>query len=176
MAVPEDGSGGLLPTALAEGPAGPAEVEAANIAVVRGIVERLNAGDVEGAAQLMAEDLVDHNPAAPGRGRMGFLLLHGKILHTAFPDMQVVQESVIADGDTVVSRVRMQATSLGPFMGIPPTGATVTATGIEVHRLAGGLVVEHWAQFDLMAILRQLGAIIALPVGPPAGGPPPPRP
>jgi predicted ester cyclase len=173
MTVPDD-VGGHRPTMPAA--AGPTETEAANMAVVRSIVDHLNAGDVEGAAQFMAEDLVDHNPAAPARGRMGFLILHGKILHSAFPDMQVEQERVIADGDTVVSRVRMRATSLGPFMGIPPTGAIVTAAGIEIHRLVDGLVVEHWAQFDLMAILRQLGAIIALPIGPPAGGSRPPQP
>lgn len=153
-----------------------AELEATNIGVVRSLLGCLNAADVSGAAAFIAEDVVDHNPAAPLRGREGFLLLHGKILHKAFPDMQVEHEAILAHGEMVVTRVHMRATSVGPFMGIPPTGGVITAAGLEMYRLAEGMIVEHWAQFDLMAILRQLGAIIALPVGPPTGGPPPATP
>ncbi|MBL7496905.1 ester cyclase [Frankia sp. CNm7] len=52
------------------------------------------------------------------------------------------------------------------FMGHSPTGRTATVTGITIHRLAGGLLVEHWDEWDLAGLL-QLG--IAGPAG--ADGP-----
>lgn len=144
------------------------DVEQQNVAVIRALLERLNAGDVDGATEFIAEDLVDHNSAAPAPGRMGFKILHGKIMHGAFSDLRVVHEAIIATDDMVVTRVRLDATSTGPFMGIPPTGQPITSGGIEMYRLRDGIVVEHWAQFDLLGLMRQLGAIVALPITPPA--------
>lgn len=143
-----------------------------NTAAIRTLNEMLNAHDLQGALTVIAEDVVDHNPASPAPGRKGFEILHGMIMPTAFPDMRVEIEDLIAADDRVVTRVRMQGTNQGPFMGIPPSNAKVSATGMEIYRLVDGIIVEHWAQFDLMGIMRQLGAIVALPLGPP--GPPGP--
>ena len=40
--------------------------------------------------------------------------------------------------------------------GHPPTGKTVTLTGITIFRLAGGRIVERWAEHGT-EVMRQLG-------------------
>ena len=44
------------------------------------------------------------------------------------------------------------------FNGIPPTGRQVTFAGVDFSHIVDGKVAEHWAQFDLLALMQQLGA------------------
>jgi predicted ester cyclase len=78
---------------------------------------------------------------------------------TAFPDLHFTVEDMIAEGDKVVSRFTVSGTHQGEFMGIPPTGKQVTATGIEIIRIAGSKFVEHWMELDALGLLQQLGVI-----------------
>jgi predicted ester cyclase len=44
-------------------------------------------------------------------------------------------------------------------MGIPPSGNTLTMTEIHINRIAGGRIVERWAEVDRLSLMQQLGAI-----------------
>jgi predicted ester cyclase len=44
-------------------------------------------------------------------------------------------------------------------MGIPATGKHVTVTGIVIYRIARGMIVESWEEFDQMGMMQQLGMI-----------------
>ncbi len=79
----------------------------------------------------------------------------------AFPDARISVESCIAEGNTVVVRWTLAGTHQGEFQGIPPTGRSVTFTGIEVNRIVNGKIVEHHCNFDNIAMLQQIGAIPA---------------
>jgi predicted ester cyclase len=61
----------------------------------------------------------------------------------------------------VASRYAVRATHQGELRGIPPTGKAVVSMGINIHRLAGGRIVEQWSQSDMLGLLQQLGAIPA---------------
>jgi predicted ester cyclase len=74
---------------------------------------------------------------------------------------------MIAEGDLVVTRLRGRATFLGECLGIPPNGKVVEITGISIHRVADGKLVEHWANIDSLSFMQQLGAIPSLE--PPTG-------
>lgn len=78
---------------------------------------------------------------------------------TAFPDSQISIESCITEGDTVVSRWTMRGTHQGIFQGIPPTGRPIAFDGIESNKVVDGKIVEHWAMFDNVALLQQIGAM-----------------
>ena len=78
-----------------------------------------------------------------------------------FPDSRISVDACIAEGDTVVTRWTLTGTHQGLFQGIPPTGRAVKFTGIEFNRVADGRFVEHWAMFDNIALLRQLGVMPA---------------
>jgi predicted ester cyclase len=59
----------------------------------------------------------------------------------------------------VVARLTQSGTHHGIFLGIPPTGKRVQVTGIEIFRLAGGKIVEHWNSYDDLGLFQQLGVL-----------------
>ena len=44
----------------------------------------------------------------------------------------------------------------GEILGYQPTGRTVVVSGIAVHRVANGQLVEHWANLDMAGFIHQL--------------------
>jgi steroid delta-isomerase-like uncharacterized protein len=68
---------------------------------------------------------------------------------TAFPDLKVTVDDIFAAGDRVALRWSFRGTHLGDWLGVPPTGNHMAATGISVYRMAGGKVVENWTNIDL---------------------------
>jgi predicted ester cyclase len=80
----------------------------------------------------------------------------GKAFYHAFPDFTHVILDQVGEGDLVVERIRYFATHLGEFMGIPPTGRTVTYTGMDWVRFENGKSVERWGVADEFDLRRQL--------------------
>jgi predicted ester cyclase len=83
------------------------------------------------------------------------------MLRGVFPDFKATIDDMIAEGDKGVIRQTWSGTQRGEFMGIPPTGKRVSFGVIDIIRIAGGKVVEHWGQMDTMSMMQQLGAIPA---------------
>ena len=81
---------------------------------------------------------------------------------TAFPDLHLRVEDMIAEGDKVVIRFTSRGTQKKAFGGIPPTGKQVTVSSIVIARIADGKIVEQWGLDDQMGMLQQLGLIPAL--------------
>ncbi|HYU05956.1 MAG TPA: ester cyclase [Thermoplasmata archaeon] len=119
--------------------------------------EVLNRGNLDVIDKMTAENYVDHT-APPGMspGREGEKQWFA-LLRAAFPDGQTTIEDIIAEGDKVVVRATMTGTHQGDFMGIPATGKQVTISGIDVTRFHEGQSVEHWGQWDMAALMQQLG-------------------
>ncbi|BDP43677.1 hypothetical protein DAETH_36460 (plasmid) [Deinococcus aetherius] len=84
-------------------------------------------------------------------------------LKAGFPDIQGRVDDVVAQGDRLVVRMTWQGTHTGPFMGVAPTGQQVHYGRIEIWRMREGKLAEHWGEYDLYGLLRQLGAVPALP-------------
>ena len=135
---------------------------AANKALVRRFVEQvISQGNLAVVDELVAGDYVYHGPGMQVGGPDGLKQLF-TMLRAAFPDWQETLEDLIADGDEVVFRVTGHGTHQGEFMGLPPTGKRVTVAGIDLVRIEAGKLSEHWANFDQLGLLQQLGAIPAL--------------
>jgi len=80
---------------------------------------------------------------------------------TAFPDLEVVIDEQIAQGDKVANRYTIRGTHRGEFFGIPPTNREATWSEIDIVRLADGKLVERWAVEDRLSQQQQLGLIPA---------------
>ncbi|MFD0857263.1 ester cyclase [Actinomadura adrarensis] len=80
------------------------------------------------------------------------------MLYRAYPDLHVTVEDVIAEGDKVVARNTVTGTHQGEYMGIPPTGKSVTYKEIFIARFADGRIAEVWGVVDVLSQMRQLGA------------------
>jgi steroid delta-isomerase-like uncharacterized protein len=134
-------------------------------ATMRSTYERINAGDIAGFGELVADDFVEHLglPGLPPtkEGMLGFF--RGTLL-AAFPDMRMDVEDLIASEDKTVARVKVTATHEGEFMGVPPTGKHVEMQLIDIMRFDdAGLVCEHWGLADMLSLMQQLGVA---PAGP----------
>ena len=77
----------------------------------------------------------------------------------AFPDIRLTIDDQIAEGDKVVTRWTMRGTHQGEYEGIAPTNKEFTNTGIFIHRIEGGKLVERWASTDTLGFMQQIGAI-----------------
>ena len=132
------------------------ENKAAERRLIDAVWNKHNPGAVD---EFVAPDVVEHNPILGlGPGREGFR--HAlEVLFSAFPDVQITMEDLIAEGDNVVERWTGRATHRGAFMGIPPTNKQVTVAGIDIYRYAGGKRAETWRQWDSLGLMRQLGVV-----------------
>ena len=70
------------------------------------------------------------------------------------PTFQI--HDVIADKDRVAVRLTTRARHTGTFMGMEPSGNEYSIDEIHIFRVEDGQVVEHWHEFDKMALLEQL--------------------
>jgi steroid delta-isomerase-like uncharacterized protein len=135
----------------------------ANKAIANRIFEEIwNEGNLDVADEILDSELVRHdsgNPSASGPvGREGFKQLVS-VYRSAFPDIHWTINDMIAEDNLVASRWTATGTHQGELMGIPPTGASVTGTGISIVRIVDGKVKEEWADWDSLAMMQQLGVI-----------------
>jgi steroid delta-isomerase-like uncharacterized protein len=134
-----------------------------NKALVRQMVEEIfNRGNMSWADEFLAPDFVEREELPPGipRDREGVKQLT-IMLRSAFPDFKATIDDIVAEGDKVVIRQTWSGTQKGEFMGVPPTGKSISIGVIDIIRLAEGKFVEHWGQMDSMGMMQQLGAIPA---------------
>jgi predicted ester cyclase len=76
----------------------------------------------------------------------------------AFPDAEMTDEDVIAEGEKVVRRYTTRGTHQGETeMFGPPTGRQIELKGITIHRIEGGKIVEEWESYDNLSMMKQLG-------------------
>jgi hypothetical protein len=85
--------------------------------------------DKEGIAHGLSDD-----PANPLRGPKGFLPIRAQF-RTAFPDIIVVVEDQIAEGDKVATRCTVRGKHAGDSLGFAATQAPVEFTGMTILRI-----------------------------------------
>ena len=131
-----------------------------NKAIIRRAVEEgWNKGNLDVFDELVAIDAVHHDWKTHGLEAFKQAISADM---TAFPDLQMTIEDMIAEGDKVAVRYTFRGTQKGETQDIPPTGKYVTVPGIFICRCAGGKIVEEWDIWDDLGPLQQLGAISPL--------------
>jgi steroid delta-isomerase-like uncharacterized protein len=138
---------------------------ASNKATFRRFHDAMNSADAELISKTIDEvvepDVLIRTPVPVGATGAQALKQVWATLLRAFPDLHVTVEDLIAEGDKVVSRNTVTGTHRGEYMGIPPTGRTVTYNEIFIFRFVNARVAETWGVVDVLAQMRQLGAIRA---------------
>ncbi len=116
-----------------------------------------NRGDIAATDRYFDERAVDHAPW-PGHPatRAGFKAGLTE-LRRAFPDLEVTVQRKLIDGDLVAVHMTIRGTHRGAFMGAPPTGKRIEIEAIDIVRIAGGKVAEHWGVLDEAKMGQQLG-------------------
>jgi steroid delta-isomerase-like uncharacterized protein len=129
----------------------------ANKAVVMRVVDEMwNRGDTAAVDELIAPGMVEHGVFGTGTGGRDDARDTVARFRSAFPDLVLEAEALIAEGDRVVLHWVGRGTHEGEFMGVPPSGAAITARGLDIYRIADGQVVEHWGYPDALGLMGQL--------------------
>ncbi|MBI2912167.1 MAG: ester cyclase [Chloroflexi bacterium] len=123
-----------------------------------------NRHDANGIAGFYARGYVgtDVADADPRRGPEGARASAARYFN-AFPDLHLVAEEIIVQGDRAALVWRARGTQRGPFMNIPATGRSVEFHGVSVLTIAGGKVTHSLSIWDLAGLLRSLGLLPELP-------------
>ncbi len=105
-------------------------------ALMQRIVEMFATGDLSGVDALIAAGYIDHQglEGIEIRGPEGFNRVV-RAARSAFPDLQVDVEDLIAEGDRVVARLR--------WRGTQSTGERIERETIDIVRVLDGQAIEH---------------------------------
>ena len=121
-----------------------------------------NKGRAEAIAEMFADDGIAHGLSDdvdnPLRGPQGFLPFHAQF-REAFPNIEVIVEDQIAEGDKVATRCSVRGKHAGDSLGFAATELPVEFTGVTITRIKDGKIIEAWNNFDFMKMYKQLGAI-----------------
>ena len=116
-----------------------------NKAVVFRLVEAWNTGNMTLFDDILSPDYTDHDALqGQAQGLEGYKQI-GALYLSIFPDLNITINEMIAEGDKVAVMSTLQGTHQGEFMGMAPTGKQVTATAINIYRIANNKLVEEWS-------------------------------
>jgi steroid delta-isomerase-like uncharacterized protein len=129
-----------------------------NLAVLEKFGSAVNTGELELLGDLIASDVVDHDPAPDqGAGPEGYIRMFAA-LRTSFPDLAVSVDQLVTDDDKIAMAYTITGTQKGEFLGVAPTGRKIRARGVQIARFRGGKMIERWGSSDQLGILQQIGA------------------
>ena len=106
--------------------------------VRRFVTEALSGRNLSLADEVLAPNYVNRLTGADLAAFKG--MLTG--MSTALSDVRFEIDDLVAEGDSVVARWKMEATHTGSLMGETPTGKRVSSRGLTYYRLVNGQIVE----------------------------------
>jgi len=108
------------------------------VSVRRFVTEVLTGRNLGLADEVLAPNYVNRLTGGDLAASKGFL----SGMSAALSDVQIEIDELVAEGDSVVARWKMEATHTGSLMGETPTGKRVSSRGLTYYRLANGQIVE----------------------------------
>jgi steroid delta-isomerase-like uncharacterized protein len=133
----------------------------ANLAAFGKFAEAAGTGKFDVFKEVVSPNNVDHDPA-PGKvqGPEGYRMFFSG-LHTAFPDVKVNLETMVADDDSIAIAYTLTGTQTGPLGAIAATGKKIKIRGMQIAKFKDGKMVERWGSSDQLGMLQQLGVVPA---------------
>jgi steroid delta-isomerase-like uncharacterized protein len=78
-----------------------------------------------------------------------------------FPDLQMTIEDIFGEDEKIVVEWTLSGTHDGKFLGIPATHNKVSSDGVTIHHVANGKVIDSFANWDALGVMKQLGTPIS---------------
>ena len=149
----------------------PDPVSANKELVKRYLSEVLSANRLDRLDEMLASDFTDNTPGLL-TGETGPVVIRKaqERIRSIFPTVEYVIEDLIGEGDKVVARYTVKATTKEE-QGAP--AHKVQITGMTIFRVSGGRIRETWIINDQVELYRQLGFTLQPPEQA-ASGPPGP--
>jgi steroid delta-isomerase-like uncharacterized protein len=132
-----------------------------NKAIVRRLIEEFwNKGNQSLADQFFASTYTHHDASTPDFGQgPESERKRATLYRTAFPDIHLMVQDIIAEGETVMTRWSCHGTHKGDLNGIAPTGKQFTISGVTIVRFSNGKMVEGYVNWDALGLMQQLGVV-----------------
>jgi steroid delta-isomerase-like uncharacterized protein len=121
-------------------------------------IDAWNARSPEGIAGMFHEQGTYSDPVTNGKLTGPAIGAFAAGLFAAFPDLgfEVIGNAESASG-SVVLEWTMRGTNTGSFRGLPPTGARIALSGVDLVRVSGEKILSLQGFFDRQTMLEQLG-------------------
>jgi len=129
-----------------------------NKVIARQTMEALHQRDLDGVRAKVTPDSRFYGWAPEPLDVDGYKAFMSALL-AAFPDSKFIVDDIIAEGNKVAVRHRLQGTHQADFQGIPATGKQVEVGGIVIFHIENGMVTEAWLNADIMGLMQQLGVV-----------------
>jgi steroid delta-isomerase-like uncharacterized protein len=81
-----------------------------------------------------------------------------RISRAPIPDQRFDVQHLVEEATSVVATWRWSGTHKGEVAGFPPTGKTLTMSGITLYYFDDKRICGHWQVVDRLAIFQQLQA------------------
>jgi steroid delta-isomerase-like uncharacterized protein len=123
--------------------------------------EGFSQGNIDVVDEVLNPDFVCYDPNSESGEVRGAETIKNEIeyFRNAVPDLTYTIEDQIAEGDKVVTRYTVTGTHQGEFFGVAGTGERITMSGNSIDRFEEGKMVEEWPEYDLLGVMRQIGAV-----------------
>jgi predicted ester cyclase len=129
-----------------------------NKAIARKVfIDILSQGKYEVKAEIYAKDFVNHKTTKDIALEQDEADDHG--WRAAFPDLNMVIENEVAEGDYVTVLWRATGTNTGNGNGLNATGKKTAGRGISIFRIVDGKIEEEWTEFSQLLVMHQLGLV-----------------
>ncbi|HBF65192.1 MAG TPA: hypothetical protein DDW34_04940 [Clostridium sp.] len=76
-----------------------------------------------------------------------------------YPDLKMTILNQYCDGDDIISEFIMEGTHLGEWLGIRPSGKSVSIFGVNIDKVIDGKIVEHGGAANTFDALFEAGII-----------------
>jgi predicted ester cyclase len=122
-------------------------------------LELYDTGDVAGADEVFAPDMIDHNPTGDATSGLDGMRALIASVRDGFSDTQhriLFQEEL--PGGWVVLQWRMTATHTGEAFGIAAGGNKVGIEGNDIMRIVDGKIAELYHVEELLKLTQQMSA------------------
>jgi predicted ester cyclase len=119
--------------------------------------EGFNKGNLSVVDEVMSSNYILHGPFKEYDGPQGFKNFI-TMYRDALSDIRSTVDDMIAEGNKVVTIIRLSGTFTNPIIGLPPTGKEVTITGVFIDRFENSRDVETSLISDMLAWFYQFGA------------------
>lgn len=133
------------------------------MAIQQVIDEAFNAGNIEILSEIFAPEFVGHLPASEiDRAEMTYTDFEEALLllRVAVPDLKMFPEILLAEGQFVAVRARLQGTFVSEYYDYPPTNEMLDLVFTAFFRFNDeDQVVEGWIAYDTEMLEQQLGRI-----------------
>jgi len=129
-----------------------------NKAIVTRAWEAWSKGDYEAIKEVVAPEYVWYAPSGSTEPRSLEETIESiDRLRRGFPDVTFSIEEIIAVENRVIVRYTERGTHQGEWLGIPATGNKIEMSGIMIHHIENGKIVEDREEFDMLGFMQQLG-------------------